>query len=240
MFHPQGPSFWELARQALSSTERGYDLLAAKFDYTPFRTQDGLLAQVAPHIAASGPAESALDVCCGTGAGMKMLRPLCSERIVGVDMSQGMLRVGQQSLRDSPGIAKLDFIRADALDLPFENEFDIAVCFGAVGHILPTDQPRFVSQLYKSLRRGGRLVLLSSPAPPWTSRRYWAARSFNAAMRIRNWLVSPPFIMYYLTFLLPDAADMLLDHGFDVTVIDDAFSEPWEEVCLIVARKIEE
>ena len=38
MFHPQGPTFWELARQALSSTQRGYDLLAPKFDFTPFRT----------------------------------------------------------------------------------------------------------------------------------------------------------------------------------------------------------
>ena len=40
MFHAKGPTFWELAVQALSSTEHGYDLLAPKFDYTPFRTPD--------------------------------------------------------------------------------------------------------------------------------------------------------------------------------------------------------
>lgn len=40
MFHPKGPSFVELAKQCLSSTERGYDLLAPKFDYTPFRTPE--------------------------------------------------------------------------------------------------------------------------------------------------------------------------------------------------------
>ena len=28
MFHPQGPTVWELLVQALSSTEQGYDLLA--------------------------------------------------------------------------------------------------------------------------------------------------------------------------------------------------------------------
>ena len=33
MFHPQGPTLWELAVQALSSTERGYDLLAPKFEF---------------------------------------------------------------------------------------------------------------------------------------------------------------------------------------------------------------
>ena len=43
MFRPGGPTFVELARQALSSVERGYDLLAPKFDLTPFRTHDELL-----------------------------------------------------------------------------------------------------------------------------------------------------------------------------------------------------
>ena len=38
MFSPQGPSLRELAIQALSSVEDGYDLLAPKFDHTPFRT----------------------------------------------------------------------------------------------------------------------------------------------------------------------------------------------------------
>ena len=46
MFHPQGPTFLELARQALSSTERGYDLLASKFDYTPFRTPNEIIEVV--------------------------------------------------------------------------------------------------------------------------------------------------------------------------------------------------
>ena len=46
MFHPKGPSFFELVEQALSSTERGYDLLAPKFDYTPFRTPDEILEVV--------------------------------------------------------------------------------------------------------------------------------------------------------------------------------------------------
>jgi hypothetical protein len=36
MFSPEGPSLRELAVQALSSVEGGYDLLAPKFDHTPF------------------------------------------------------------------------------------------------------------------------------------------------------------------------------------------------------------
>ena len=49
MFHPDGPTFWELARQALSSTTRGYDLLAPKFDVTPFRTPDVILRKSADY-----------------------------------------------------------------------------------------------------------------------------------------------------------------------------------------------
>ncbi len=46
MFHPKGPTFLELTRQCLSSTEHGYDLLADKFDYTPYRTPEEVLQVV--------------------------------------------------------------------------------------------------------------------------------------------------------------------------------------------------
>ena len=71
MFHPEGPTFVELMRQALVSTERGYDLIAPKFDYTPFRTPDPVLAAMMTIIAKEQPLASALDVCCGTGAAMR-------------------------------------------------------------------------------------------------------------------------------------------------------------------------
>ena len=47
MFHEKGPTLRELAEQALSSTDHGYDLLASKFDYTPFRTPDAMLERAA-------------------------------------------------------------------------------------------------------------------------------------------------------------------------------------------------
>src|SRR5262249_364351 len=108
MFHPQGPTFWELTVQALSSTERGYDPLAPKFDYTPFRTPDEVLAVVAEQPRSLGPFTAALDLCCGTGAAMKVLRPLCSERVVGIDISAGMLAEARQRTRDDPGDARLE------------------------------------------------------------------------------------------------------------------------------------
>jgi ubiquinone/menaquinone biosynthesis C-methylase UbiE len=241
MFHPKGPSFWELAVQALSSTERGYDLLAPKFDYTPFRTPDIILDTVATELRDLAPFGSGLDVCCGTGAALRMLRPLCRERVVGLDMSQGMLAVCRQHIADAPGQAAMELVRGNALALPFDREFDIAVCFGALGHILSRDEPRFVGEMARVLKPNGRFVVVTSRRPPVWSRRYWLARSFNAAMRVRNFLLSPPFIMYYLTFLVPDILGMLEGQGFQTEVRELALSGTWSHLQLVIAtRKLSE
>ncbi|QDU95680.1 class I SAM-dependent methyltransferase [Lignipirellula cremea] len=224
MFHPQGPTFFELARQALSSTERGYDLLAPKFDYTPFRTPGLVLDCIPSQLGEANSIESALDVCCGTGAGMQMLRPLVRDRLAGIDMSQGMLAVAEQNLAQHPGDARLEFVRGDALALPFKNEFDLAVCFGAHGHILPRDEDRFIEQIAIALKPGGRFLFVSGYLPPVWHPQWWLSRGFNAAMRVRNLLISPPFIMYYLTFLLPDVEQKLIKHGFSVEVRSGVFS----------------
>ena len=49
--------------QALSSVEGGYDLLAPKFDHTPFRTPDGVLDATAGALRPLGPFGRGLDVC---------------------------------------------------------------------------------------------------------------------------------------------------------------------------------
>jgi ubiquinone/menaquinone biosynthesis C-methylase UbiE len=237
MFHPQGPTFRELAVQALSSTERGYDLLAPKFDYTPFRTPDWLLEPVAQAVEPLAPFDSALDVCCGTGAGIRTLRPLCRTRVVGLDFSQGMLDVCRQRVADMPGSAPVELVRGDALAMPFAAAFDVVTCFGAFGHILERDERRFVGEVARVLRPGGRFVFVTSYLPPVTSPGYWMARAFNAAMRVRNFLVKPPFIMYYLTFLLPRARRLLEAAGLRVEERPLALPRPPRNVRLVIATR---
>src|SRR5262249_5518891 len=115
MFHPKGPTFFELAVQALSSTERGYDLLAPKFDYTPFRTPAWLLNLVGDCLRSAGPFDAGLDICCGTGAGLALLQPFCRQRVVGLDISRGMLDVCRQQMPDAAGSAHIELVRGDAL-----------------------------------------------------------------------------------------------------------------------------
>jgi hypothetical protein len=73
--------------------------------------------------------------------------------------------------------------------------------------------------------------------PETTSTGYWFSRAFNAAMRVRNALWSPPFVMYYLTFLLPEAKSLLEREGFAVRVIEELFAEPFARYRLVDARK---
>jgi ubiquinone/menaquinone biosynthesis C-methylase UbiE len=237
MFHPRGPTFWELAQQCLSSTERGYDLLAPKFDYTPFRTPDEILNGLVKYLGPPRSIDSALDLCCGTGAAIRILRPLCRQRVVGIDFSRGMLDVARQHFPNQTVQPLVELVHGDVLQMNFREEFDLALTVGSLGHILPKDEPQFVERVAAALKPGGRFVFVTCQMPPWWSRRYLFSRAFNAAMHIRNALKRPPFIMYYLTFLLPEARRLLEQHGFDVTVHDEAFAGKLRVLKVVVATK---
>ena len=236
MFRPGGPTVFELARQALSSVERGYDLLAPKFDLTPFRTHDELLEAVAPLIGPARSINRALDLCCGTGAAMRVLQPLCRKQVVGIDFSLGMLLEARRRLGSSQGGATLRFVRADALELGFDAVFDVITCFGALGHVVRRQQPRLLRGVAQALVPGGRFIFVSSAWPPPWSPRLWLSLGFNAAMAVRNAVWQPPFVMYYLSFLLPRARRLLEEQGFEVEVHPGCYPRhPW--IDLVVATR---
>jgi ubiquinone/menaquinone biosynthesis C-methylase UbiE len=237
MFHPQGPTFWELAGQCLSSTERGYDLLAPKFDFTPFRTPEEILAGLAGVLGGQRPIDDALDVCCGTGAAISMLRGLCGRRVVGIDFSPGMLAVARERFPASLAEPAVELVCGDVLKMQFSEEFDLAVTVGSLGHILPQDEPRFVERIQAALRPGGRFAFVTAEWPPWWSRRALLSRAFNAAMLVRNAVWRPPFIMYYLTFLLPQAQRLLEQQGFHVAVHSGIFGGLFRPLVVVVATK---
>ena len=53
--------------------------------------------------------------------------------------------------------------------------------------------------MHRALRPGGVLAFPVGAPQPLTSRRYWALAGFDLAMRARNTLWRPPFVMYYRT-----------------------------------------
>lgn len=214
MFSPEGPRLRELAVQALSSVERGYDLLAPKFDHTPFRTPDSVLDATVSALRRTGPYDAGLDLCCGTGAGVDVLRQVCGGSVTGVDFSTGMLEVARARTR--PAGLPVGWVRADARELPFGPVFDLVVSFGAFGHFLPRELPGLFAQVYSVLRPGGRFVFPVVAPPRPGSLGYGMLLGFDAVMRVRNAVWRPPFVMYYRAVRFGDVWSGLDRAGFRV------------------------
>lgn len=231
-FGPRGPSWWELTVQALSSTEGGYDRLGPRFEATPFRTPDAIL-----HTALEGvrSVDAALDLCCGTGAALAALAPK-ADRLVGLDASAGMLAEARRRLPE-----RAELLHGDALDPPtaLEGAFDVVTCFGAFGHVLPADEPRFVAAVHRLLKPGGRFVFATTDPARGRPLGRALARAFNGAMHVRNALWRPAFVMFYLTFELPPARALLEQAGFVVRA-DHPFGGPYERLARVVATKATE
>ncbi len=234
MFDPKGPTLLELARQALSSTTRGYDMLAPKFEHTPFRTPDALVDPLVVAVV-SEPVSDVLDLACGTGAIARRVAAKADGHVVGIDVSTGMLEEGRK-LAKNEGV-DVDFQEMDLFKMPFHEEFDVIATSGAFGHILQPDQKKFIDLVWNSLRPGGRFIFITGPMPTISDPAYWIARGFNAAMHVRNALIDPPFIMFYLTFSLERASALLWERGFEIRTEEPYRGTPYARGRLVIARK---
>jgi len=95
------------------------------------------------------PKQSILDWGCGTGTLTAQLAKLCN-KIVGVDGSQNMIDKAKEEFGD------IEFKVCDALELPFENEFDV-VFSNAVFHWI-SDHDALLKNIHKALKPQGLLV----------------------------------------------------------------------------------
>jgi SAM-dependent methyltransferase len=111
------------------------------------------------------------------------------------------------------------WVRADVRALPFAGAFDLAVSFGALGHFLPAERPALFGEVYRALRPGGVFAFPIGAPQPITSGWYWALLGFDLAMRVRNAVWRPPFVMYYRTCPLHAVRNDLTACGFTVTTV---------------------
>lgn len=223
---PGGPTLAELLRQGLSSIEGGYDRLAAKFDRSVFRTPDVILEQLADAIPEG---ERALDIGCGTGAVLERLARRCAQ-VEGIDLSRAML----QKAGEAVPAARL--WHGDFLHTSWENAFDVIASVGVMGHIDPADQREFFRRVHAALKPGGCYLTVIGDL----RRRTWLwlpAYLFDLGMRVRNTFWRPRFIMYYLSFVLPQARDVVERAGLRVELLRGNFPEPYSQLQILRAIK---
>lgn len=105
-----------------------------------------------------------LDVATGTADLAIMAARKGVEHVVGVDISEDMLEVGRRKVTTADLDGRVTLQTADAEELPFsDNEFDaVTVSFGVRNF---EDLDAGLSELFRVLRPGGRLLVLEFSRP---------------------------------------------------------------------------
>ncbi|CAM1347188.1 MULTISPECIES: bifunctional demethylmenaquinone methyltransferase/2-methoxy-6-polyprenyl-1,4-benzoquinol methylase UbiE [Tenacibaculum] len=105
-----------------------------------------------------------LDIATGTGDLAIMMAKLNPERIVGLDISQGMLNVGKQKIEKVSLSDKIKMVVGDSENIPFDdNTFDaITVSFGVRNF---ENLDKGLKEILRVLKPGGKFVVLETSNP---------------------------------------------------------------------------
>ena len=131
------------------------------------------------------PGDTVLDVACGPGNTTRTLLEAVGPDglAIGVDSSPTMLA---QAVRETARDSQVGYVRADAVDLPFDDgTFDAVSCYGAL--YLMDDPLGSLREMIRLLKGAGRMAVLTRCARgPAQARRIEAAasRSRLAPLRI--------------------------------------------------------
>lgn len=137
----------------------------------------GASLPVLVEFAAVRPGERALDVATGTGNTALALAEAGADA-TGVDVSPGML--GQARRRAEEEGRAVRFVEGAAESLPFEDaSFDLVTARHAPHHF--RDVPRFLAEVRRVLRPGGRFVMADGVSPTAESQAW-----FDRWQRLRD------------------------------------------------------
>ncbi|GGE07593.1 demethylmenaquinone methyltransferase [Psychroflexus salis] len=115
-------------------------------------------------IVKSTQPKNILDIATGTGDLAIALADSSAEKIVGLDISAGMLSVGQKKIDAKELGDKIEMVQADSEDLPYDDNFfdAVTVAFG-VRNFENLDQG--LSEINRVLKPGGIFVVLETSVP---------------------------------------------------------------------------
>ncbi|WP_394874619.1 bifunctional demethylmenaquinone methyltransferase/2-methoxy-6-polyprenyl-1,4-benzoquinol methylase UbiE [Gaetbulibacter sp. M240] len=111
--------------------------------------------------------ENILDIATGTGDLAINLAKTGASKIVGLDISSGMLEIGKSKIKHRGLDQKIEMVLGDSEQMPFEaNSFDaITVAFGVRNF---EDLEQGLKDIYRVLKPGGTFVILETSVPAKT------------------------------------------------------------------------
>lgn len=112
------------------------------------------------------PGHIVLDLAGGSGDLSKLICKKVGKdgRVYLVDINSSMLEVGRSKLIDSGYLKNIEFIQANAENLPFKNNFFncITIAFGLRN---VTDKLKALKSMYQVMKPGGKLIVLEFSKP---------------------------------------------------------------------------
>lgn len=144
-----------------------FDNIAGKYDFLNHFLSLGIdiywRKQLVKHLIKQEP-KTILDVATGTGDLAIAMLKTNPKKIIGVDISNGMLEVGRKKMKEKSLDHIISLQQADSEDLPYDDESFDAVCvsFGARNF---ENLEKGLSEMRRVLRKGGKLYILEFSQP---------------------------------------------------------------------------
>jgi demethylmenaquinone methyltransferase / 2-methoxy-6-polyprenyl-1,4-benzoquinol methylase len=146
------------------------------------------------------PGQTVLDVASGTGDLAKSFAKIVGKRgkVIMTDINEAMLNTGRDRLADAGVVGNVDYVQADAEQLPFaDNYFDcVTIAFGLRN---VTNKAAALRSLYRVLKPGGKLLILefSHPTVPIVNQ-FYDLYSFNVIPKLGEWVANDRTSYQYL------------------------------------------
>ena len=163
-YYAPGPSRAGKVGDLFASIASSYDLINDLQSFGLHRWWKRRLVS----LAAPQPGDPVLDLCCGTGdVAFRFAR--AGAAVVGADFSASMLSVAESRRAREGAHASVQFVRADALCLPFPDaSFEVVTISYGLRNL--SDFNRGLREMWRVLKPGGRLLVLDFGKPdlaPW-------------------------------------------------------------------------
>jgi ubiquinone/menaquinone biosynthesis C-methylase UbiE len=184
-----------------------YDLqVEILFNGTADPMRRRILAPLKTGLAEAGDKPKILDVACGTGRTLSMIRDtLPKASLYGVDLSPAYLRKANETLAAKPGVLP-QLIQANGESLPFiDNYFDAVVSVFLFHELPAVARQNVINEAYRVVKPGGTLVICDSI-------QMLDSPEFEVAMKNFPAMFHEPYYRHYVT---DDLNQRLVDAGFE-------------------------
>ncbi len=182
-------------------------------------------------IAAIGarPGHFILDVAAGTGDLSKAFAKIVGKqgKVVMTDINEAMLEAGRKRLIDAGIIGNVNYVQANAEQLPFPNHYfdGVTIAFGLRN---VTDKTAALQAMYRVLKPGGKCVILEFSQPTTSLlNKLYDAYSFHVIPKMGEWIANDRASYQYLVEsirLHPNQEKlktMMLETGFEEVNYDN-------------------